>query len=108
MKLAWARQSSAKLESQIFKECSGTFGVVSHFQSNLFHYQVGIPATNHLLLESAKFWDLRGRGGEGYADRRVLVQHLSGFAGESLFTVDEPKNLFRTIIHAMLGELFIG
>jgi hypothetical protein len=111
-KFAWLDKSHAFVENEMFQNCRGKFGVMSLYYSSVVHQKESLLATNHLFLGSAKFWpifqdDPKGLGGTPRADFRLLVQHLSQFAGDSLLAVEEPKQLFIAIGHAMIGAQFL-
>jgi hypothetical protein len=100
-KIAWVRQSHATVESTMFQKCRGDFGVMEHYYSSIVNHKDKLPATNHLFLEGAEFWFLYSNAREA-CDFRLLIQHLSRFAGHSLLTVKNPKQLFLAIGHAMI------
>jgi hypothetical protein len=107
-KFAWIDKFHASVESQMFRNCKGKFGVMTHYHSSVVHHKEHLPITNHLFLGSAEFWPIFLDDPKGGApDLRLLVQHLSQFAGDSLLHVEQPKQLFVAIGHAMIGAQFL-
>jgi hypothetical protein len=79
---------------------------MGHYHSSIVNHKEHLPVTNHLFLEDTKFWSLSSAP-EGVHDFRLLIQHLSQFAGHSLLTAETPKQLFVAIGHAMIGAQFL-
>jgi len=103
-KCSWVSSRYFDAEKDLFGACGDEFGVAKHYYSSIVHHQEDLPATNHLFLEFATRWKLfDGDVKETLPEHRVLLQHLSNFAGVSLVTAESPEELFTAIAHAMLG-----
>jgi hypothetical protein len=97
-------KSHVSIESRMLKECGGMFGVMTYYHSSIVCHKEGLPSTNHLFLKAAEFWRLYPTIRSNHdPDFRVSVQHFSQFAGHSLVTVRNPRDLFVAIVHAALG-----
>jgi hypothetical protein len=105
-KCSWVGKPYVSVESSMLKECGGMFGVPTHYHSSIVCHKDGLPATNHLFLNGAKFWPIFKTHSKDAKspDFRYLMQHFSLFTGNSLITVTSLKMLFNSIIHAALGR----
>ncbi|EIW76053.1 hypothetical protein CONPUDRAFT_169241 [Coniophora puteana RWD-64-598 SS2] len=105
-KCSWVSSRYFDAEKDLFGACGDEFGVAKHYYSSIVHHQEDLPATNHLFLEFATRWELFNLTSDEKKtskERRVLLQHVSNFAGVSLVTAESPEELFTAIAHAMLG-----
>nr|GAT47380.1 predicted protein [Mycena chlorophos] len=105
-----------RIEGEVLRQCSGLFGCLRHhhsfepraalFDSDNQH----IPTTNHLFLpgpgeHSLSFhWPLFDSI-PPLPEYRRLMLHVSSPVGSSLVLWDHPQDLFRSILHGMLGWL---
>jgi hypothetical protein len=106
-KVAWVGSLYASVESRMFEDCGGMFGVMPFYNSSIVRHKENLPATNHLFLGHATFWDLYTSASDHTPDLRVLVRHLSEYVGDLLSSVSKPQELFVAIAHAALGMLLL-
>ncbi|KAF7308373.1 Pkinase-fungal domain-containing protein [Mycena chlorophos] len=114
LKATWPRDdaSHSSIEGEVLRQCSGLFGCLRHHHS--FEPALSddghLPTTNHLFLpgpgeQSASFhWPLFDSIPPQPEYRRLML-HVSSPVGSSLVLWDHPQDLFRSILHGMLGWL---
>lgn len=115
-KSSWLGNPYGGVESRMFKECSGLFGVMPFYHSRIVHHKEDVPVTNHLFLRDAKFWpvfiiylrrsDSDIEVNDIKPDYRMLLENISQYVGDMLMSVPFPQELFVSIAHAALGSSF--
>ena len=107
-KMAWVScpsGSKESIEAEMLQDCGEMFGVQSYFSSAIIHHKEALPAHNHFFLYGAEPWPLFKSNATNYVkDYRILLGHLSQFAGDCLSTVSKRRELFIAVSHAQLGE----
>jgi hypothetical protein len=101
MKYSWVPKRSANVEGKLFNDCGGKFGVADHYFSYMVAHKPDVIVNNHLFLpKGAKAMD----SSDDIRDYRTLWAHALKFAGESLLSVETPRILITSIVHAILGD----